>query len=1229
MFSKRVTRVLVFSAILVCRFCPTFASGQSAPRMARGTQISQFRSSVLAKAQDRSARRGPVTPADAALKHLAQKANKAHAFGSGVPPSTSPTFLAAMNFNSAGQDTWSVATGDLNGDGIADLVLADQCGTNNCGSGSVSVLLGIGDGTFSNAISYQAGGTNALAVAMGDVNGDGKVDVIVASNCLNNNDCSTGSVSVLMSNGDGTLQSPVTYGSGGQSSQYVALADVNGDAKADIVVTNNCASNNNCSNGSVGVMLNNGDGTFQSAVAYDTTGQSSRFVATADLNNDGKADLVVANYCADNNCSNGSMSVLLGNGDGSFQTAVSYVSGGQGTQALAIGDVNGDGKSDVVLADNCLSNSNCQVGQISLLLGNGDGTFQASTMFNSGGTYTRSVALADINGDDKLDVLAASQTDQGGQWQDGGVVSVLLGNGDATFQPAFAYTSGQYAGISLAVTDLNRDGKLDVVMANECVNNYSCLTGGVSVYLGNGDGTLVGAPNYNPGGWAALSVAVADVDADGKLDLLVTEACNNNNSCSTGIVSVLLGNGDGTFKPAVQYDSAGQDSFAIVAGDVNGDGKLDLLIANECAQSNCSNASISVLLGNGDGTFQAATAYSTNGLDTLSLATGDVNGDGKIDIVTTNECDSNCTNGSLSVLLGNGDGSFQTAVPYNSGGQYAFSIAIADLNGDGKSDLVAANQCATSGDCSTGNVVVLLGNGDGTFQPAVSYGSGGGYAFAVAVGDLNGDGKADVVVTNQCSDTNNCPSGVVGLLLGNGDGTFQAATTTLTPVMGGVQTVLLGDFNGDHNLDVVSGVGNLLLLGNGDGTFRSPLSLGASGIGVASGDLNGDGRPDLAVGGVSVLLNISGGFVLPTTTTVTSSLNPSVFGASVTFTASVAAQASGTPTGTITFTDGSDTLGQANLSAGTASLSISSLSAGSHSITASYSGDSKFIGSVSSALSLVVQNADTTTSLTAAPAAANINQSVSLTATVASGSPSLITGTMTFMDGSTQIGNASVNSNGVAVFSTIALTAGTHSLTAVYSGDSNFNGSTSGAQTVIVSASGFSLSSSALSPASVVAGASAHSTITITPVGGFNPSSVNLTCSVSPVVTPAVGCSIADISVSAGAGSATLTLTTSGSSTVASGSAGRGMLALALLIPGLFICGAGMGGTNRRRMLAVAIVFLAFTGCMLQTACSGFSAATPAPHIPGPRTPAGNYTVTVTGSASGMQQTTSVVLTVR
>ncbi len=1229
MLSKRISRFLVvFAAILVCRYYPTSAAAQTPSRISHGAQISQGRSSVLARSQVKGSPRGPVTPADTALKHLAQKANRARAFGGGIPASTSATFLSALSFNSAGQDTQSVATADLNGDGKTDLILADSCAVNTCVGGSISVLLGNGDGTFSNAVSYDAGGANALSVAMADVNGDGKVDVIVASNCFSNSNCSNGSVSILMGNGDGTLQPAVSYGSGGISSRYVAAADVNGDGKADVIVANSCA-DNNCFNGSLGVLLNNGDGTFQDAVEYTTTGPNAAFVVAGDLNDDGKADLVAANNCSNSNdCSFGSMSVLLGNGDGSFQNAVSYLSGGQNTQALAIGDVNGDGKSDVVLADTCVSNNNCQSGQVSLLTGNGDGTFQPATTFSSDATYTRFVTLADINGDGKLDVLAASQSDAGGQWQDGGVVSVLLGNGDATFQPAFAYASGQHGGISLAVTDLNSDGKLDVVMADECIDNYSCITGGVSVYMGNGDGSLQGAVNYNPGGWYALSTAVADVDGDGNLDLLVSEECNNNNSCSNGVASVLLGNGDGTFKPAVTYDATGQTGYAIVAADVNGDGKLDLLIGNECAQNNCNNSSVSVLIGNGDGTFQTATEYPTNGLYVFALATADLNGDGKLDIVTTSECaDGNCSNGSLSVLLGNGDGSFQAPVAYNSGGQYALSTAIADLNGDGKSDLVAANQCATGADCSSGNVAVLLGNGDGTFQPAASYGSGAAYAFAVAIGDLNGDGKADVIVTNQCSDVNTCSSGAIGLLLGSGDGTLQAAATTITPVIGGIQAVLLGDFNGDHSLDVVSAAGNFLLLGNGDGTFRSPLPLGASGLGIASGDFNGDGRPDLAVGGVSVLLNISGGFVLPTTTTISSSLNPSVFGASITFTASVAAQASGIPTGTVTFSDGSTTLGQATVSSGTATWSVSSLAAGSHSITASYSGDSKFIGSASSSLSQVVQKADTSTALTATPGTSNINQSISLSATVTSRNSNVPDGTVTFMDGTTQIGSSIVNSNGVAAFSITTLIAGTHNLTAVYSGDDNLKGSTSGAQTVVVSASSFSLSSSMLSPSSVAAGASAQSTITIAPTGGFNPSSVHLTCNVAPAVTPAVGCKIGSISVSAGTGSATLTLTTSGSTSVASNMGERGILALALLIPGVCICGAGMGGANRRRVLTIAIVFLALTGCMLQTACSGFSAATP--HTPGVRTPAGTYTVTVTGSASGIQQTTSVSLTVR
>ena len=232
------------------------------------------------------------------------------------------------------------------------------------------------------------------------------------------------------------------------------------------------------------------------------------------------------------------------------------------------------------------------------------------------------------------------------------------------------------------------------------------------------------------------------------------------------------------FAPAVPYGSGGYDAYSVVVADVNGDGKPDLLVANNCfSSSSCVNGTVGVLLGNGDGTFQTAVTYGSGGYETLSLAVGDLNGDGKPDLVVANECASstNCVNGTVGVLLGNGDGTFQTAVTYGSGGYDTLSLAVGDVNGDGKPDLVVAN----CGYCGTGNdsVGVLLGNGDGTFQTAVPYDSGGSTSRSVAVGDVNGDGKPDLVVANQCVISSNCMNGLVGVLLGNGDGTFQAAVT--------------------------------------------------------------------------------------------------------------------------------------------------------------------------------------------------------------------------------------------------------------------------------------------------------------------------------------------------------------------------------------------------------------------------------------------------------------------
>ena len=1230
MFSNRVASFLVvLSAVICCKSFPPVAVAQNVPPVSSGSHASTARFSSLAKAQTRQFLRGPVTPAENVLKASQGRSHRLHPFATQPTSFLSPIFLSALDYASAGQSTHSVAAADLNGDGKTDLVLADPCDTNNCSNGSVTVLLGNGDGTFQPAVSYNAGGQSTLAVALGDINGDGKVDVVVVSTCDSNNDCSRGTVAVLLGSGDGMLQTAVTYALDGEYPQYAAVADVNGDGKPDLLVANACVSASDSTNGSVSVLLGNGDGTFQSARSSSSGGEGAESVAVADVNGDGTPDLLVANACAStSDCTNGSVSVLLGNGDGTFQSAVGYSSGGQSAVSIAVADINGDGRVDAVVANMCGSNSDCTHGVVSTLLGNGDGTFQPALSYNSGGTSAVSVAVADINGDQKADVLVANSYDRQGDWMDGSVASVLLGNGDSTLQPAISYASGGFGASSVVVTNIDGDGNPDVVLANECIDPNTCTTGAVSVLLGNGDGTLRGGVNYNSSAWFSYSVASAEVNGDGKLDLLLANACNDNNSCSYGTASVLLGNGDGTFQTGVSYNVGAQDAFSVVAADVNGDGKLDLLVGNECAVNDCSNGSASVLLGNGDGTFQTPVIYSSGGLYTFSLVVADANGDGKPDLLIGNMCaDGTCSNGSVGVLLGNGDGTFQTAVTYSSGGLYTFSLAVADVNGDGKPDVLATNECADN-NCSNGVIAVLLGNGDGTFRTSVDYSSGGLYALAIATGDLNGDGKPDLAVANQCGSSNDCSTGSIGILLGNGDGTFQSASTAVAPVLANIQSLVLADFNGDHKLDVASGAGNLILLGNGDGTFQSPITLGANGPGIAVGDLNGDGRPDLAVGGVSVLLNVSKGFVFPTTTTLVSSANPSILGESVSFTATVAAQVTGTPTGTITFSDGDTQLGQSTLTDGTASLAISSLTGGSHSIIASYSGDSNFTGSVSTVENQTVQKADTTTTLDAVPSTANLNQNITLTATVTSGNSGIPTGTVTFLDGTSSIGSSSLSS-GVASLSTSALAAGTHNITAQYSGDSNFNGSVSSVTSVVVTASSFSVSASALSPATVLPGGTAQSTITITSASGFNPSKVKLSCNISPAVGSALVCSLSAVSVTGDVGSSRLTVSTIGRwSALTLQPTERGfpnLAMLALVLPALFLCGARIGRSARRKFIAIGFTCLVLAGCLLQTACGGYGTSGGS----SPVTPAGTYTVTVTASGSGMQQTTSVALVVQ
>ena len=434
------------------------------------------------------------------------------------------------------------------------------------------------------------------------------------------------------------------------------------------------------------------------------------------------------------------------------------------------------------------------------------------------------------------------------------------------FLPAVSYNSGGAIPDSVVVADVNGDGKPDLLVANSGSST-------VGVLLGNGDGTFQAAISYGSGGFNESpqlgSVAAADVNGDGRVDLVVTNTCMSSNDCSTGTVGVLLGNGDGTFQPVVIYGSGAPVARSVAIADLNGDGKLDLAVANCGNSSRCpGDGVVGVLLGNGDGTFQAAVTYDSGRGLAFSVAIGDVNGDDKPDILVANG------SGRVGVLLGNGDGSFRAAVGYKS--LNAQAVAVADANGDSKPDLVTAN--SQGGACSSGDgsVGVLLGNGDGTFQPEVSYDSGGCLfiAVSVAVADINGDGKPDLLVPNYCASGGCSANGtVVGVLLGNGDGTFQSVVTS-----------------------------------NAGVSFA---------VSLAVADLNGDGAPDVVVaqegGVVSVLLNATGARTL-TTTTLVSAPNPSDFGQAITLTAEVSSS-SGTPAGTVTFFDGASELGSTTLSA--------------------------------------------------------------------------------------------------------------------------------------------------------------------------------------------------------------------------------------------------------------------------------------------------------------------------
>jgi hypothetical protein len=324
-----------------------------------------------------------------------------------------------------------------------------------------------------------------------------------------------------------------------------------------------------------------------------------------------------------------------------------------------------------------------------------------------------SVAVGDFNRDGRLDLAVANSDDYN--------VSILLGDGTGNFTLASSPGAG-YQPESVAAGDFNGDGKLDLAVANQMSTN-------VSILLGDGTGhfKLASSPAV---GYGPVSVAVGDFNGDGKLDLVVANALSNT-------VSILLGYGTGHFKLA-SSPAAGSSPSSVAVGDFNGDGKLDLAVGNYGSNT------VSILLGDGTGNFTLASSPAV-GEGPMSVAVGDFNGDGKLDLAVANY-----NGNTVSILLGDGTGNFNLASS-PAAGSSPWSVAVGDFNGDGKLDLAVA-------DMGTFTVSVLLGDGTGNFTLAASPAAGENFP-SVAVGDFNGDGKLDLAVTDY-------NDGFVSILLG-------------------------------------------------------------------------------------------------------------------------------------------------------------------------------------------------------------------------------------------------------------------------------------------------------------------------------------------------------------------------------------------------------------------------------------------------------------------------------
>ncbi|MDQ2645134.1 MAG: VCBS repeat-containing protein, partial [Myxococcota bacterium] len=613
-----------------------------------------------------------------------------------------------------------IVASDFDWNGTADLALVSPAST------SVSVLLGRPDGTFGPATEYSLPGVN-IALTSGDFDGDGSVDLAVVG-LVANAGIDVGSLHVLSGKRDGTFVVAGQPWEGG-AVEDIEAADVDADGVLDLVVLDDT---------SITVLYNQGGGKFGAPRVFSAADDFTSLEAS-DFDSDGYTDVAVAFACGASAVPESGVQLFQGDGMGGLVAGSRYLLADGCAGPLQLADVNGDALLDLIAAP------------WSPFLARGDGSFlsEVSSPALFGQTL---VGLADWNGDGDRDVMTSAGTS----------VVVYPGRGEGSFGYSRLFETG-IVPASLVVGNFGASAAPDVAT----VNLDSSRQSSVSLLFNEGDGTLASPVQY-PTEAPAGALRTADLNADGWPDLLLPLA-------SSAGIGVLLGSSSGELSPMVSYE-AGLDPRELDVGDLNRDGALDVVVADQIGQA------IQVLLGKGDGSFEAPSRVQL-GRDTTQIAVLDANRDAFPDVAVTSL-------GALSwtLLLGDGTGAFHEAFEY-AGGERASQLTHGDLDHDGNEDVLISNQLGLS---------IFFGTSQGNFERTLGHAGLGG-DFSVV--DMDLDGISDLVSTSFGD-----PSGVT-IAFGNGDGTFRCKQRYAIGLS--VRSHAVGDLNRDgrNDLAVVSGDG--------------------------------------------------------------------------------------------------------------------------------------------------------------------------------------------------------------------------------------------------------------------------------------------------------------------------------------------------------------------------------------------------------------------------------------